>query len=88
MGFYNQAGGDTIYNLNPYVIEVANEISGYLGYTQKLTLTEKTDLTIALQTDDTYIWWTLSLCWIPVAIALLIVAQKRRLRADRTRNNS
>lgn len=89
-GFYNQTGGDTMYSLEPFNLQITN-ITDYQTYNGNFTLPEKKGWIIALTTDiedDTYVWWTLSLCWIPVAIALLIVAQKRRLRAERTRNNS
>jgi len=49
MGFYNQTGGNTIYDYNPYSIAITKD--GYQTYSKNFTLGEKTDWTIALQTE-------------------------------------
>ncbi len=48
MGFYNQTGGDTIYSYNPHNLTVT--ASGYRTYTANITLNDKTDWTITLET--------------------------------------
>ena len=47
MGCYNQTGGDTIYDYNPYNLTITKE--GYQTYTANFTLSQKTNWTIALQ---------------------------------------
>jgi hypothetical protein len=47
MGFYNQTGGDTLYNYNPYNLLILKE--GFQPYSQNFTLSEKINWTIALQ---------------------------------------
>lgn len=47
MGFYNQTGGNTIYDYNPYGLTIYNA-SGYQTYTKNFTLSDKTRWTIAL----------------------------------------
>lgn len=45
MGFYNETGGNTIYNYNPYNLTITK--TGYQTYTKNFTLTEKTKWEIA-----------------------------------------
>ena len=51
MGFYNQTGGDTIYDYNPYHLEITNT-TGYQDYSGNFTLSEKTSWEISLQTES------------------------------------
>jgi hypothetical protein len=46
MGHYNQTGGDTLYDYNPYTITAT--LDGYDTYTSNVNITEATDLTISL----------------------------------------
>jgi len=55
MGFYNQTGGNTIYSYNPYNIEIT--YPSMPTYTKNFTLDEKTEWTIALQTETDYNWF-------------------------------
>lgn len=56
MGFYNQTGGSTLYNYNPYHLHIWN-LTGYDEYQGNFTLSQETDLTISLtpeaKTDPT-----------------------------------
>lgn len=51
MGFYNQTGGDTIYSYNPYLLTIT--FDGYQTYMQTFNITQKEDLTLSLQVDET-----------------------------------
>lgn len=46
-GHYNQTGGDTIYDYNPYRITIS--LRGYRTYTTLFNITKKEDLSITLQ---------------------------------------
>ena len=52
MGFYNQTGANTIYDYNPYHLEITNA-TGYQDYSGNFTLSEKTSWEISLQTEST-----------------------------------
>ena len=49
MGFYNQTGGNTIYDYNPYKLEIT---SSYGNYTKEWTLNEKTSWEIAVTVSN------------------------------------
>jgi len=87
---WSNAWRDTVWADHEAVINNTGYIEAFRFYVNDTAGTEYGSSVFCVQitNDDFYIWWTLSLCWIPVAVALLIVVQKRRLRADRTRNNS
>ena len=50
MGFYNQTGGDTLYSYNPYNLHISN-VTDYDDYRSNVTLSQETDLTIALTAE-------------------------------------
>jgi len=87
MGFYNQTGGDTIYSYNPYNLRVWN-VTDYDDYNGNFTLNAETDWIITLTEetaateDETYVWWMLSLAWIPLVISFLIIARHNRKKRE------
>lgn len=75
MGTYNFTGGNTIYSYNPYNINIT--YSGFQPYIKNFTLSEQTEWTIALQTEQgkTASWYLASLgigC-VVVVLALFVV---------------
>lgn len=58
MGFYNQTGGNSLYDYNPYNITITK--GGYTTYTTQFTFDEQTDWTITLtpevQQYPAYYW--------------------------------
>jgi len=50
MGVYNKTGGNTIYDFNPFNIQITN-LTGYQDYDANFTFSGKTDWTIALLED-------------------------------------
>jgi len=72
MGFYNQTGGDTIYNRNPYGLTIYNA-TGYETYSKNFTLNDKTEWTIALQTtsvDGVYMGYGLVLLGLIIGLVV------------------
>ncbi|MCK4387116.1 MAG: hypothetical protein KAV41_03505 [Candidatus Pacebacteria bacterium] len=77
-GYYRKGGPyGTFYDYNPYYVNVTY---GDYTYSSNFTHNEQTKLIIALTEpleDETYIWFTLGLCAIPVAFALMVALRKR-----------
>lgn len=55
MGFYNKTGGDTIYSLNPYNLQILN-VTGYQNYNANFTLSEKAQEISLLEETYTCTW--------------------------------
>ena len=71
MGFYNQTGGNTIYNYNPYNIEITN-VTDYQDYNGNFTLSEQTGWTITL-TPEPYNWFGASIMIALFACLVLVI---------------
>ena len=80
MGFYNQTGGNTIYDYNPYNLTVTK--TGFLTYIENFTLTKEIDWNICL-VDESVLEDAILLAIIAFIIALfsilliLILTKKR-----------
>lgn len=70
MGFYNQTGGNTIYEYNPYRISITQ--SGYQPYEGNFTLNDKTTLTIIMQRNPSA--WVLAALGIAALILIPLFA--------------
>lgn len=75
MGFYNYTGGNTIYDYNPYNIQISN-VTGYCDYSGNFTLDTQTDLIINLHPEpENWIGLTLLLgllCFVFLVYALAV----------------
>lgn len=82
--FYNQTGGNTEYAYYPFNLTIT--FSGYDTYTQEWTPDEEEHRRVALTEasasaeDESYLWWTLSLAFLPLMLVFLVVWRNRRAR--------
>jgi hypothetical protein len=82
VGFYNDTGGNTLYDYNPYSINITK--SGYCSYEKNFSLYRRTNWEIALLPEETATVPPVAYVLFTLGMGFLVIAVEENVRRRRT----